>query len=410
MATKRGTNKFHGALYEFYFDNNFSANSWQNNRRGTPKSKTHENRFGAALGGPLTPEWFGAKTFFFFNYEGRRFPQVSTYERAVPTELMRAGVIQVPDAAGRWTPYNLNPRPVTVNGVTYQPALCGTSNCDPRGIGLNPILSEIWAKYMPLPNNPAGGDQFNTQGFRAQLPMPVKSNFLVSRIDRDLHANHRLMLSYRYFHLYQSTTSQVDIGGFFPGNTLGVPKSLTDRPQTPSFYVAGLTSVLTPRLINDFRFSYTRNSWEWGSAGAPAQLPGLGAALELGLLPYETARGNALSRYWNGHDYVVRNDLSLVHGSHLFQFGGTFTRWLLQHQRNDNGLNMITTPTYVVGSGEGIATPAAYIPANVPSREYGRWNSLYAQALGLVAETHVFYPRNGGVLLPFGSSIKAAVS
>ena len=96
MATKRGTNKFHGSLYEFYFDNNFNANTWSNNRRGTPKPKTHENRFGAALGGPLTPEWGGAKTFFFFNYEGRRFPQVNTYERAVPTKLMRAGVIQVP--------------------------------------------------------------------------------------------------------------------------------------------------------------------------------------------------------------------------------------------------------------------------------------------------------------------------
>jgi hypothetical protein len=408
MATKRGTNRFHGALYEYYFDNNFSANTWTNNRRGTPKAKTHENRFGAALGGPLTPEWGGAKTFFFVNYEGRRFPQVGTYERAVPTKLLRAGVIQVPDSTGQWTPYNLNPRPVTVDGVTYQPALCGTSNCDPRGIGLNPVISEIWDKYMPLPNNPAGGDQYNTQGYRALIPMPVKSNFFVARVDRDLHANHRLMLSYRYFHLYQSTTSQVDIGGFFPGNTLGVPKSLTDRPQTPSFYVAGLTSSLTPHLINDFRFSYTRNSWEWGSAGAPAQLSGLGAALDFALLPYETARGNALSRYWNGHDYVLRDDLSLVHGNHLFQFGGTYSRWLLQHQRNDNGLNMITTPTYVVGAGEGIATPAAYIPSTVPSREYGRWNSLYAQALGFVSETHVFYPRNGGVLLPFGSSIKAA--
>ena len=170
-----------------------------------------------------------------------------------PPSSMRAGVIQVPDNSGRWTPYNLNPRPVTVDGVTYQPAMCGTSNCDPRGIGLNPILSQIWEKYMPLPNNPDGGDQYNTQGFRSQIRMPVKSNFLVARIDRDLHPKHRLMLSYRYFHLYQSTTSQVDIGGFFPGNTLGEPKSLTDRPQTPSFYVAGLTSVLTPRLINDFR-------------------------------------------------------------------------------------------------------------------------------------------------------------
>ena len=83
-----------------------------------------------------------------------------------------------------------------------------------------------------------------------------------------------------------------------------------------------------------------------------------------GCLPYETARGNALSRYWNGHDYVLRDDLSLVHGNHLFQFGGTYTRWLLQHQRNDNGLNIITTPTSSSVPGEGIATPAAYIPRN----------------------------------------------
>jgi len=408
MATKRGSNKFHGAAYEYYFDTNFNANTWSNNRRGTPKVKTHENRFGAALGGPLTPMWRGAKTFFFFNYEGRRFPQVVTYERAVPTKLMRAGVIQVPDNAGTWRPYNLNSRPTTVDGVTYQPALCGDNSCDPRGIGLNPILSQIWEKYMPLPNNPDAGDRFNTQGYRSQLPLPVKSNFAVARIDRDLHQNHRLMLSYRYYHFYQSTTSQVDIGGFFPGNTLGVPKSLTDRPQTPSFYVAGLTSVLSPRLINDLRLSYTRNSWEWGSAGAPAQLPGLGAAVDFGLLPFETARGNALSRYWNGQDKVVRNDLSLMHGNHLFQFGGTYTRWFLQHQRNDNGLNMISTPTYVLGTGEGIATPTTFIPAAVPSREYSRWHSLYSQTLGLVAESHVFYPRKGGVLQPFGTSIKAA--
>ncbi len=131
---------------------------------------------------------------------------------------------------------------------------------------------------MPLPNNPDGGDQFNTQGFRSQIQMPVKSNFLVARVDRDLHPKHRLMLSYRYFHLYQSTTSEVDIGGFFEGNTLGVPKTLTDRPQTPSFYIAGLTSVLTPRLINDFRFSYTRNSWEWGSRCSPCATAGPGSS------------------------------------------------------------------------------------------------------------------------------------
>jgi hypothetical protein len=407
MVTKRGTNQFHGSAYEYFFGSNFSANTWINNRTKQPLAKTHEHRFGAAIGGPLTPEWGGHKTYFFFNYEGRRFPQVATYQRTVPTALMRAGVIQVPDASGVWQPYNLNPRPVTVNGVTYQPAMCGTSNCDPRSVGLNPVLNEIWSKYMPAPNAPDLGDRYNTQGFVSQIALPVRSNFLVGRIDRDLSSKHRLMLSYRYFHLYQLTTSQVDIGGFFPGNQLGQPKALTDRPQTPSFYVAGLTSVLSSRIINDFRFNYTRNSWEWGSAGAPAQLPGLGAAVDSPYLPYETARGNSLSRYWNGQDKVVKDDVSIMQGNHLFQVGGAYTRWFLQHQRNDNGLNMITTPTYVLGLGEGIRTPTTYIPSTVPAAQYGNWNNLYTQVLGMVGESHVFYPRKGGSLLPFGSSIKS---
>ncbi|MBM3738222.1 MAG: carboxypeptidase regulatory-like domain-containing protein [Acidobacteria bacterium] len=407
MVTKRGTNKFHGSAYEYFTGSNFAANTWANNRNSTPRAKTHEHRFGATLGGPLTPAWGGAKTYFFFNYEGRRFPQVITYQRNVPTKLLRAGVIQIPDAAGNWRPYNLSARPVTVDGTTYQPAMCGTSNCDPRGVGLNPVISEIWSKYMPEPNNPLGGDRFNTQGYISNIALPVKTNFAVGRIDRDLHSNHRLMLSYRYFHLFQYTTSQVDIGGFFPGNTKGVPKSLTDRPQTPSFYVAGLTSTLTPRLINDVRFNYTRNSWEWGSAGAPAQLPGLGAAVDFPLLPYETSRGNALSRYWNGQDKVLRDDLSWIKGNHLYQFGGAYTRWFLQHQRNDNGLNMITTPTYLLGAGEGIQTPAAYIPSTIPNNQFANWNSLYSQVLGFVAEARVFYPRRGGILQPFGTSIKS---
>ncbi|MCC6589606.1 MAG: carboxypeptidase regulatory-like domain-containing protein [Bryobacterales bacterium] len=407
MVTKRGTNNFHVSAYEYFFGSNLSANTWANNRTNQQLAKTHEHRFGAALGGPLTPELGGHKTYFFFNYEGRRFPQVINYQRAVPTKLMRAGVIQVPDASGAWRPYNLNPRPVTVDGTTYMPAMCGTNSCDPRAIGLNPVLNDIWTKYMPLPNNPEAGDRYNTQGYFSQVALPVSSNFAVARIDRDLTSKHRLMLSYRYYHLYQFTTSQVDIGGFFPGNTLGQPKALTDRPQTPSFYVAGLTSVLSPRLINDFRANYTRNSWEWGSAGAPAQLPGLTAAVDSPYLPYEVNRNNSLSRYWNGQDKVVKDDLSLVHRNHLFQFGGAWTRWYLQHQRNDNGLNMTTTPTYLLGTGEGIATPTAYIPSTVPANQYANWNSLYSQVLGFVAETRVFYPRKGGVLQPFGTSIKS---
>src|SRR5207248_3164396 len=36
MVTRRGGNNWHGSLYEYYLDNNFSANTWDNNFSGTP--------------------------------------------------------------------------------------------------------------------------------------------------------------------------------------------------------------------------------------------------------------------------------------------------------------------------------------------------------------------------------------
>ena len=131
MVTKRGTNQFHGALYEFYFANDVgAANLWKSNHTPdgslpyTPLPSTHRNRFGGAFGGPLTPRFWGGKTYFFTNYEGMRYPNVQTFEKAVPTALMRAGVLQMSNTAGVLTAYNLNPTPVTVNGTTYAPAMC----------------------------------------------------------------------------------------------------------------------------------------------------------------------------------------------------------------------------------------------------------------------------------------------
>src|SRR5215475_6275962 len=154
LVTKRGTNQFHGSIYEHYLGSNFGANSWSNNRTHTPLPSSHQNRFGASLGGVLLPEMLGGKTYFFANYEARRFPQSTTVNRAVPSALLRAGVIQVPDSSGKYVAYNLNKNPVTVNGVTYQPATCGASNvpCDPRGLGMNQLVSDIWTKLLPLPN------------------------------------------------------------------------------------------------------------------------------------------------------------------------------------------------------------------------------------------------------------------
>src|SRR5499427_7395388 len=99
MVTKRGTNTFHGAAYDHYFASNVGgANSWKNNHTPsgnllyTPLPSTHRNRFGFSGGGPITPKILGGKTYIFGNYEGFRFPQTTTIERAVPSLLLRNGI------------------------------------------------------------------------------------------------------------------------------------------------------------------------------------------------------------------------------------------------------------------------------------------------------------------------------
>ena len=408
MVTKRGGNQFHGALYDYFFATNIgAANSWKNNHTAsdglayTPLPKTHRNRFGAALGGPVLPKVAG-KTYFFFNYEGYRFPNATTEEKTVPTALMRAGVIQVPNSAGVYQAYNLNPVPVTVNGVQYPAATCGGTGgslCDPRGLGLNPIVNQIWSRYMPLPNDPQFGDQYNTQGYISTLKLPQNSDFGVLRLDHDFGSRNRLMVSDRYYRYTQATANQVDIGGALPGDTFGQAAASAPRPQNANYIVAGLTTTVTPNLTNDIHFNFIRNYWSWSSAGGAPQLPGLGGAVEIGgetsqaLIPYNVDTSSTRQRAWDGHDQVYRDDLTLLHGNHLFQFGASYQRNFDFYTRNDNGIATDASLVYQIGNGSGIAMPSAYLPSGLPSSQITNWSNLYAEVLGMVSQPQVMYTR-----------------
>ena len=109
------------------------------------------------------------------------------------------------------------------------------STTDPRGIGLNSYSQELWNKYMPAGNagtvNPCGAltsrdnfcDGFNTLAFTKNMAIPQNDNFAVVRLDHDFGQKWHFMSSYRVYHLKRATDDQIDIGGFFSGDTLGTP-------------------------------------------------------------------------------------------------------------------------------------------------------------------------------------------
>ena len=415
MATKRGSNQFHGSGYEYYYATDVAAaNNWDANHTPsgslgyTPLPITHNNRFGGALGGQLIPKnVLGGKWYFFANYEGFRFPQSAIITKTVPTALLKAGVIQIKEGSAE-VAYNLNPNPVTVGGTTYAPAVCPAGNCDPRGIGLNSLVSTLWNKYMPTANVVSGGDHFNTQSYQGIGPIPTTSNNYVGRIDHDFNDKWRFMTSYRAYHFIQNTTNQVDIGGAVGSDKLGSPQPLAPRPQVAGYWVAGLTTNINATTTNDFRFSYLRNWWQWASAGAAPQLPGLTAALEIGgestqaLIPYNVNTQSTRQRFWDGQDKSLIDNVTKIKGNHLITFGGSYQRNYDYHQRTDNGGGIMNLPVDQIGPSSGFAPginfSTNYIPTAVPSSQYATYEKLYEEVLGIVTQPQTLYTRSGAKL------------
>jgi hypothetical protein len=389
VVTKRGTRQWHGTGYEYYLDNNFDANSWDNNLSGTPIPDYHYNRFGVAGGGPvISRQILGGPTFIFANYEGYRFPDSQTYERAVPSANMRNGV-------------------VTFNGTTYN-----LNTLDPRGIGTNPMVQSLWNTYLPAGNDPSCGtlsvsycDKTNEIGFKANVSVPQSSNFGVVRLDHDFGAKWHWMTSYRYYNLNLATTSQVDIGGFFPGDKLGVPTATAMHPQVPWYFVTGLTTEISSGITNDFHYSFLRNYWSWSDNNAPPQFAGLGGALEpfgetaTGVLaPYNVDTQDIRTRFWDGHDNFLRDDVTMLKGNHLINFGGQYQHNYDYHQRSDNGGGINFTTTYQLGdgAGSGLVNLAGLAAGGYPtSTTAGR---VAAAVLGIVTDSQVAYTRTGSNL------------
>jgi hypothetical protein len=432
IVTKRGTSSFHGTAYEYYKDNNWSSNSWQNNQNnaipgghiGLPSF--HYSRFGGAIGGPVTnKEILGGKTFFFYNYEGFRYPSSQTIFRNVPSPALRLGLLT--DTATGKIAYNLNPYAVTAPDGSTVPANFGCAGapggvCDPLGVGISPLLHNagntgIWDLYAPQSNATCSQslcDSNNVLGFAGNLDLPITSNFSVARLDHDFGSKNHFMASYRYYKVKFASGDEVDIGGFFPGDKLGTPTSASSDPVQDWYVVAGLTTNITTNTTNDIHYSFLRNWWAWARAGAPPQIAGLGGALELDagqatcgvncqeLGPFNVDNQQIRRRFWDGHDQMVRDDISMLKGNHLFQFGGSYNHNWDYHQRNDSGGTINAFPVYSLGNGSNgsgmgaLAYPCATTPTISTTAK--TCDSLMATDLGVVSIAGQVFTRSGSSL------------
>src|SRR5690349_1421634 len=87
MASRSGTNEFHGSVYEYFRNKVLNATNFFANRTGAGRAPFSQNQFGASVGGKVIKD----KLFFFTSYEGYRQRQGNLFLLSVPTSQIAAG-------------------------------------------------------------------------------------------------------------------------------------------------------------------------------------------------------------------------------------------------------------------------------------------------------------------------------
>jgi Carboxypeptidase regulatory-like domain len=93
IATKSGSNQFHGDVYEFFRNNFLDARNFFNTKPN-PQAEYRFNDFGGNISGPIKSN----STFFFANYEGSRQRIGITGSGTTPSALLRQSVLSASPA------------------------------------------------------------------------------------------------------------------------------------------------------------------------------------------------------------------------------------------------------------------------------------------------------------------------
>ncbi|HEY6248630.1 MAG TPA: carboxypeptidase-like regulatory domain-containing protein [Candidatus Angelobacter sp.] len=381
MVTRSGTNAWHGAAYENNQNTDYNANLWQLNKVGKPRGIWIDNRFGGRLGGPILKD----KAFFFIMYEGHDFKTGNPLTRDVPSDLMRQGIIQYKDDSGVLHQVNL------LSGTGCGAA--GTLACDPRGKGLSPVISSIWAK-MPHGNNLTEGDGLNAIGFDTSVPVIVRDNFAVAKFDYKLTKDWDLNTSYHYAVSDGVGSGQADIGGLLPGDTLGSAVATRSLPTQPRYLTFGGTGHIGPNLTTEAHFNWLRHWWQWKPVSPFPQVSGTAAAVQIfaenvtaGLVPLNIDTQNARSRTWNGKDFTWGDSTTWIKGKHILSFGGEIRHEHFTHTRDDKVVGALTNPVYFADKTSDIAAFASnFLPPNCASTScINTWQNAYVATTGMIS-------------------------
>ena len=323
IVSKRGTNGFHGVVYEFLRNRALQAGQFFRPPAGAPRFTF--NQFGASAGGKILKD----KTFFFANYEGRRRVTGVILQGLVPTEAMKQGdfngsgkTVRDPLNNNQPFPGNVIPRQrfdsIAGQMIQYFPSA--------NFIGVRPGVN-----FLLAPSDSEHRDQFT------------------GRID------HRISDKSSLFGRYTLADNELVNVAYLPGKGLV-------RPDNTHHVSVGFTHLFTSNVIGETRLGFSRaflarqSDGDRTSTNYAAELglknlaanPGEYTLPSVNLTGYAPGNPTGTSGFVGYGLRIVQNNLyyragqtfTWVRNRHTLKFGGDVSRLMVGYDQgsNQNGI------------------------------------------------------------------------
>jgi hypothetical protein len=418
FTVKSGGNQYHGTVADFVrarmFDTwGFSAKALTvKNAAGqtvpAPKPDEHQNEVVGAIGGPIP--FTKNKGFFFVAYDryhGRSGVNPNTL--TVPTMKMRqgdfsellttdkngnpVGQIYDPTSEATCTAHSTNGPCRYQFGYGYggipgpngNPVPTGSPNVIPQSY-LSPI-AQYMQKFLPEPTN----SQI-TNNYLGGVPSGYDNWMLTTRVDYNLTDSQKLSGVFAYGYRENVPFTVGNSGVVLPPPYTNGGKAIIK----PVFADIEHSIVITPYLVNQFKFGYTRfaqpvtsitdgvKEWEAVTAGitnlppgqASTEFPGASFSTST-LFPQVqsawTANGaSGATQNTVPNAFTLVDNLQWVKGNHSMTFGVQL-QWLQDNVTPQAGPSGILTMGYNANSTAGFASGSQSLATNLSGYSYASY-------------------------------------
>jgi hypothetical protein len=316
LATKNGTNAFHGALFEYFRNDALDARNFFS----PEKTQLRFNDFGYNLGGPIVKN----KLFFFVGEEWKRLRQQAAPSRQTLPSLAElqgnfAGTGQTINMPGTTAPYPNNVIPA--------------SQITPDG----KAIANVYKTVIPLAATYTNTAKSNNTIFQTPNPLDYRED--LARVDYRINDKHTL------YGRWVADDNSIYLA-FGPGSNLPITPEIRSRPGRSA--LLDESWIISPYIVNEAHIGASWNgqrylnqgdTWQRATQGFTFQRvfntagPYANGIPNASITSFASWYGPSKTLYSPTTEIEAGDTLSIVAGQHTIRTGFL----LIRNRKNQNG-------------------------------------------------------------------------